>query len=299
MYRKSKKCIKNAYRILPSLLEEISYTESINVLKVANNKHKKMAVILHLYYVDSWPIFFKKIKSCLSYFEYDLFITMPEKNKPFVSNILKDFNDAKVILIPNRGRDVLPFIKIANILQKVGYVYILKLHSKKSTHREDGQKWLNDMLDVLLSNDRDIMYEVVDKLENIKTGIVGPAGVYYPLTVNFPANGEHMTDVLKKMYGKRNADLYLQVDRSKYGFFGGTMFWARIDSINSLLKFPIYKFEPEAGQIDGTFAHALERLFTIVPEIDGKNNYEISIDGVIDRPYESNNIPEWSQDHIK
>lgn len=39
-------------------------------------------------------------------------------------------------------------------------------------------------------------------------------------------------------------------------------------------------FESEAGQIDGTMAHALERALSIIPAIDGRKLYQSSGDGV-------------------
>ena len=92
----------------------------------------------------------------------------------------------------------------------------------------------------------------------------------------------------------------LQKKRREYGFFGGTMFWVDLESIKDLFVYSSAKyFEPEAGQIDATFAHALERLFCIIPEIDGKDIYESTGGEVRKRPYQSDNIPDWSEDHDK
>jgi lipopolysaccharide biosynthesis protein len=48
-------------------------------------------------------------------------------------------------------------------------------------------------------------------------------------------------------------------------FISGSMFWARLPSLHPLLDASLseYDFETEAGQIDGTFAHAVERVFGI------------------------------------
>lgn len=269
-----------------------------NQLKFMRSTNVTLAVVIHLFYVDNWPLFVRKLTN-LNGYPFDMFITIPQQNIYFKKEILKAYPTANIIVVPNHGRDVLPFIKVAKKLYEAGYESVLKFHSKKSTHREDGQEWLDDMLNKLLPDRSRVMDDIYDKLQDKNTGILGPEGVYYPLTVNFPANGVHMTRIIKKLYDSRLAHKYLQLNRNQYGFFGGTMFWARLDAIKNLLVFPVRYFETEAGQIDGTLPHALERLFTVVPEIDMKTNYEINDKGVVKRPYMSTNIPDWSEDHLK
>lgn len=265
------------------------------------NKTSKYAVVLHLYYSDSWQgLFAEKLKVLSDSLKYDLYVTMPEENQDYIKEIRKSFNSANILIVPNKGRDVLPFIKTANLLSKNGYESVLKIHSKKSTHREDGQGWLEGMVEALLPSQTVTIESIRQVLDIPDTGIVGPSGVYYPLTVNFPANGPHMSRVVRGRYGKKTEHHYLQSHRADYGFFGGTMFWARLDAIEPLLGFSAARFERESGQIDATFAHALERLFCIVPEIEGRRMYEVSAEkGVVERSYRSDNIPEWSEDHMK
>jgi lipopolysaccharide biosynthesis protein len=190
-------------------------------------------------------------------------------------------------------------MQVARILRQLDYSYLLKFHSKKSTHRDDGQDWLEDMLSKLLPENASVLNDTINALQKPDTGVIGPKGVYYPLTVNFPANGQYMTHVLKRMYRSSIVHKYLQQERAEYGFFGGTMFWARLDSVHDLIDVPLSYFEEEKGQIDGTVAHALERLFCIVSEIEGRKMYEVSESSLQQRPYNSANIPQWSEDHLK
>ncbi|NCD12526.1 MAG: glycosyltransferase [Epsilonproteobacteria bacterium] len=301
--RKTKKTfskIREKVNSIQSVVQAYRYDNKYNTelkqfTKLANNKRPaRFAVIIHLYYIDNWPLFRKKI-SLLNKQEFDLYITLPKQNRPFIKTINKDFPKAQCFIVPNRGRDVLPFIKVARTLNSVGYKYILKLHSKKSTHWGGGQDWLESMLERLIPESKRLQKEVFEILEQNNSGIVGPSGVYYPLTVNFPANSAHMSDIVTDLYNKEISQQVLSKDRDSYGFYGGTMFWAKLDAIEPLLNYGASRFEKEAGQIDGTFAHALERMFCIQSEIEGRKMYALDLKSVHQISYKSEDIPEWSE----
>lgn len=312
-YRIAKRVIEDPISVAKKILKRVKayatflstiysenrhYQHELALLSSKPNKGSKFAVIIHLYYVDNWSLFKHKLQ-LLPGDAFDLFITIPGKNEYFSENILQDFPDAQIIKVPNRGRDVLPFIKVAQVLQGLNYKTALKFHSKKSTHREDGQDWLESMLDQIIPEDPKALGRVLKVIGRQNFGVLGPADVYYPLTINFPANGKHMTKVMSEVFNRHTAELVLQQKRKEYGFFGGTMFWVNLDAIRPLLSYGAARFEAEAGQIDATFAHALERAFCVVPEVNGRDMYSSDGETVIKRPYESDNIPEWSEDHEK
>ncbi len=272
--------------------------EDLDHLLVNRANNNKLAVVIHLYYADNWNLFNSKMK-ILSGFSFDIFITIPEHLVGFKKTILIDFPDAYIIEVPNQGRDVLPFITLASLLKVAGYETVLKFHSKKSTHRSDGQDWLESMLNQIIPEDKKALISIIEATKNPNFGVLGPADVYYPLTINFPANGIHLTKIIKDCFNRKVARESLQLNRKRYGFFGGTMFWVNLSSIEPLLKYKQSNFEKEAGQIDGTFAHAIERAFCLVPELSGKDIYQSDGKNITKRSYESDNIPDWSEDHDK
>lgn len=271
-----------------------------SILKQPVRKRHKLAVVLHLFYVDGWLEYVERLKFIEKNTSgFDLFITYTENNKKYINEVVrKSFPNANYYETPNRGRDVLPFTKILNVLTKYGYEYVLKMHSKKSTHWEGGSEWLDSMQKSLMPVDKTCLKSIMKTLDEPETGIIGPSGYYYSLAVNFPANGVHTTNIVRQLYGKKVAHDALQLNRKNYGFFAGTMFWARIDAIKDIST-RLSDFEMEAGQIDGTFAHALERSFCVIPELAGRKMY-VTTGSSVERIKNGDGIiPEWSEDHDK
>jgi lipopolysaccharide biosynthesis protein len=152
---------------------------------------------------------------------------------------------------------VLPFFKIIPDVIEEGFEVFLKLHTKKSTHRQDGKRWLNDILGKLVSqeNAKRIMQTFASDPD---VGIVGPEGHIVPMTTYWGSNQKRVLGLSAR----------LGVDKEKLmsaPFVAGTMFYGRISALKPMLNLAISDkdFEPESGQIDGTMAHAIERIFTI------------------------------------
>ena len=243
-----------------------------------------------------WIYFSEKIKPLIEDFNADLYVSIPNSvNTGIKNSIINEYKDAHIYEFDNHGRDVLPFITIASeIIEK--YAFILKIHSKKSPHFKDGAKWLDDIVESLIPNDKVKINEIVRLLNKEKTALIGPAGYYYPLAINLQANGIGLRTILRRTKGFLKARNVLK-NSFDYGFFAGTMFWIQGDVLSQIVHAGFNKkyFQEEKGQIDGTFAHALERAFCLLPEIDEKNIYQIDPMGNIRMiEYNSGIIPEWS-----
>lgn len=240
---------------------------------IKRTKEVTLAIVVHLFYPEMWQDFQKHIKN-LDPEAYDLFVTIPKKAKHVERDILKFNKNAQIITMPNRGRDVLPFLHLARRLKELGYEKFLKIHSKKSAHRHDGNLWINDMLKRLIPKNMRSAKELLDALDQKDTGIIGPYGHYISLDAYYGSNKDKTLRILKSTIGDSKTKVVIN-KLSENGFFAGTMFWGRFDAIEAILDqfYQASDFEPEAGQIDGTFAHAAERALTLVPRALGKNIY--------------------------
>ena len=251
-----------------------TYQKIADSFHIKTSPKAKLAIVLHLYYPSLWP----EIKAKLNNINvpFDLFVSVQLKDKDIVlDNINKYHGTTNIIGLPNRGRDVLPFLVIADKISKAKqYAYILKLHSKKSLHRKDGNEWLESLLSQLIPSD---VSNIIETLENTNTGVIGPADHVVSLKRYMGANRERIGTILESF---ADAKLFKRVVRAqtKYPYFGGTMFWCRVDFLSPLLESGLSAadFDTERGQVDGTTAHAVERIFgKILHEVSNKKMYTI------------------------
>src|SRR6266513_5199429 len=104
------------------------------------------ALLIHIYYHDSWEKIFRgQLKSLQSYspvIMINLCITEPG-NSQIISCIKADFPQAFVITTPNKGRDIGGKLALIDFFVKTGQQseYIVFLHDKKSPHSITGDRW--------------------------------------------------------------------------------------------------------------------------------------------------------------
>ena len=219
----------------------------------------RIGVVAHLYYDDLWP----EIRRCLYDIPepFDLHVTIPPSLPDEMRRqLLRDFPRVNVLECENRGRDILPFLKV---LQRIGlsrYHLICKVHSKKTVHRTDGDEWREQALRSLLESP-----EAIDRIltmfdENPDLAMIGPPGMilqstyFWGLREHAVSNRGHVRALAARM-GINGAtdDCY---------FVAGSCFWLRPSAVSGLLELHLSdeEFEAEAGQQDGTLAHAMERF---------------------------------------
>ena len=159
-------------------------------------------------------------------------------------------------VVENRGRDILPFLRVADRLLDEGVDLVLKLHTKRSLHRPDGDVWRRDLVSRLLAEGR--ATGIIEAFDTDRTlGLVAPEGHLQPLDAHAGDNSE----ALRYLFVR----LGIAPDATGRRFVGGSMFWVRLEALRPLLDAHLedWLFEPEAGQVDGTLAHAIERAFVL------------------------------------
>ena len=238
----------------------------IEPLKPKINQNN-IAIIIHIFYIDIWQELLEYLHALNM--PYDLYVTVPENMAEADIMVLIENNPKiTVYMVENKGRDVLPFLQVVNIIGTNTYKYICKLHTKKTDESALGNVWRKLLYFDLLGSNKTVntILDLFDK--NLDIGII--------------TGKNTILNSQKYAYGN-NSKIDMLAEKSSlkfdenYFFAAGTMFWIRselLETIINLFEKNELIFEIEKGQKDNTLAHALERFFGIICQVNGKKIVE-------------------------
>jgi lipopolysaccharide biosynthesis protein len=218
-------------------------------------KRHDTAVVLHIYYPELWDEIAYHLNNLTQ--DFDLFVSIPQTVKFSRGQVLEKYPQAFIYNCPNRGRDIGPFIKIFGEIDRLNYQYICKIHTKKSTHRKDGDCWRKEIFDELLGSKKNIQ-NIKSHLDVQEVGIIGPKNHLLSTDIFMGGNAQLIDELADR--------LNLLYWGESFNFVAGSMFWCRPESISPILRLGLKDedFSDESGKIDGTLAHAIERLFGLI-----------------------------------
>jgi lipopolysaccharide biosynthesis protein len=224
---------------------------------VSTQKIDRLAVVVHVYYIK----IFREIMEALEQpvdVKLELYITSPACSKKEVLSLIPESIDFKeYLIVENRGRDILPFLKILPRVIADGHKLVLKLHTKGSNHLNRKEHWRNDLFSKLIGSG--VVNRMVNNFNlNPNIGIIGPSGNILSMQYYYGSNAQIVHELSEKI-GVNETQL------QGVNFVAGSMFYARSEIFEPLLRIGLRDddFEAEAGQKDGTLAHAVERIFTV------------------------------------
>ena len=93
----------------------------------------KICVFMHLFYTEMLDELLSCVKN-LSYrpeIEYDLIVTLCSHNTEVEDKLYRFKDNTHVLIVPNRGYDVAPFLTALKTVDLGSYDYLIKLHSKR------------------------------------------------------------------------------------------------------------------------------------------------------------------------
>jgi lipopolysaccharide biosynthesis protein len=215
-----------------------------------------ITVFVHVYYPDIWREMSALLTERLT-LPFHLVLTSSHPRDEIVPPCTPWLLSTHFLLLENRGRDVLPFLRA--MAETDDFEFGLKLHTKKSPHSEDGAEWRAELLRSLLPPAPGTSAIVARMRADGRIGLVAPAGYCFSVRSWVHGNVPSMHRVMSAL----GADL---VDSALDDtFFGaGSMFWFRRSALAVLAdRISPELFEAEKGQLDGTSAHAIERLFPV------------------------------------
>jgi lipopolysaccharide biosynthesis protein len=251
---------KFGYGYLQATYDALKNYDKTRLDKVHNVKlvqKNQQAIILHLHYVELWEEISDLLFS-LNTIGFDLYISITSSD--IAAKIRQDFPAAYIMLVDNRGRDILPFIKILSVVNQFDYTAVCKIHSKRSVHRVDGDSLRVEIFNELLRS-KEAVNEIILRFKNNKKigMIAGKKCLFRHNEENMASNSENV----KNLAAKLNIDFTCDV------FPAGSMFWFRPPALKLLCNLDENLFDIESGFADGTNAHAVERLFCTVVKSSG------------------------------
>lgn len=258
---------------------------------------KKFAIVIHVYYTDTVELIARCLNNSAVIEHADIYISLTQDSEDKLDVVQRSFPNARIDVLENKGRDIRPFFHLVKKYKLASkYKCVLKLHGKKTQALPGyGAFWLVDSLNKLIPLTT-IQLKNVEKALATHS-IIGPAGQIFEYDPKTDKNHKGIVRIFEKM----NIDFK---KAENLCFFGGSMLWFSAEyltRLSSVVTEMDDQFAEESGQYDATFAHSIERAFSLIPLIDdtrdlmvidsskeyvrNKNKTDLSVDGLI-REYE-------------
>lgn len=234
-----------------------------------------VAVVCHVYHLDIWPELVPLLQALPE--DVGLYLTTSDETATALHPAVQaaSLGRARLVVGPNRGMDILPFMRLLPTLHAQGCQVVLKLHTKRGTGAA-AHRWRRWMLQALAGSLATVRAVIQAFEAQPDLALAGPAALYLGVERLSYANGQQLGTLLQK--------LGLPAEPGpQAGFFAGTMFWCRVSPLLPLAREAVRLADAltEAGAGagrggggggalvstgstaggDGQLEHALERMF--------------------------------------
>lgn len=221
-----------------------------------------IGVFIHLFYADLAEVFRHRLAHLGM--PHDIYISTDTEEKAV--RIRAVFPQALVRVVPNRGRDIVgKFVGFSDLYAK--HDLVLHLHGKKSLHATGLDAWLAHCLDALVPSAPEVA-RILSLFQSIPD-----LGLIAPLTYRRVLSAAHWgdnQDIAQELLLRMGVDGPVPSDW-QLDFPVGSMFWARTAALQPVLDLDLQSehFPAEKGQVDGTLAHAIERMIGVAARAMG------------------------------
>lgn len=236
---------------------------------------KPLLVHCHIFYKEMYP----EIKSYLlnlEGYDFDLRVTMVEKDVAICDDLKKSFKNVNVYQVENLGFDVAPFVYVLNQVNLNDYSYVIKLHTKRDfldpsfkNHFYYGAGWRNLLTSFI--KDKAVFKQVIDTLESHPSiGLSGNLKLIY----NQKIDNEDVVTRFKAYLQDHN------LQYADYRYISGTMFVVRASALEPLksLNLQTKDFEePDLTHSKCQLAHVIERFIGYAVTVSGMTVKDCSI----------------------
>lgn len=236
------------------------------------NGNPSIGVHVHLFYEDLLDEFCGYLENIPEAF--DLYISCRENaDVARIKNTASQISHVKRVVVrkaQNRGRDIAPFYVLFGS-ELIRYELLLHIHTKKSLYTgEEKKEWRQWALDGVLKDEKTVK-EILRLFRDTQAN----AGLIFgEMTPTLPLMALHWLYNSGKGRELLN-QLHLKFENHMLFYPVGSFFWVKTRAIRPLFDVGMTyeSFDEEKGQVDGTLAHALERVIACVNRERGYHMY--------------------------
>jgi O-antigen biosynthesis protein len=249
----------------------VSFSKLTPIEGDARRRKLQIAVVCHIYYLDT----IEELKGYMGSISqnFDIFISTDSMEKKiYIESLfqLRFASSLTVQVMPNIGRDIAA--KLVGFKEALkDYDLLLFIHGKKSASASELEGWRKHLCENLLGTQA-LARSIITAFEEIPNlGMIAPQHFKALKCVGWKNNKRIADGLCRRMLGDSFVFNYLD-------FPSGSMFWCRPTALLPLITLDLSwdDFPPEQGQLDGTLAHAIERLFFVSCELSGLDWFKVA-----------------------
>ncbi|CAN7237859.1 HAD-IA family hydrolase [Rhizobium sp. LjRoot254] len=259
---------KEGRKVAP--LSAPSYQDAVTISELCASKQRvrnvRIAIMVHLFYEDYLPLLVKRLDAFP--YPFDLFISCRSdaaKEEALEALATSKQGHLSVEVVPNRGRNIAPLL-VTFGRQLADYDLVGHVHTKKSLYTgSEKREWSNHLFSGVLGTPDYAEGVIKAFLSDEKLNIVS-SEIFYDLpfwALHELSNSDKLRSLAQRLEVSTGGEF---ID-----YPVGGMFWTRGSVLKRLLglNLDFESFDKEAGQIDGTIHHAIERLLGLVAAENG------------------------------
>jgi rhamnosyltransferase len=243
---------------------------------IANQKKKKIALVMHLYFIDLVDYCYQYALSLPDY--TDIYITTNSEDKKQV--IMAKFsankwNSVQVDVVENRGRGEAALL-VCEGERLLKYDLVCVVHDKKVGQLDYGIKGFHfsERCFKNLLGTKELVEQIIQLFDsNEQLGLICPPPPYHA-DYSFSLIGKNLWgdnfNNVQSLLKSLNVGVNLMPSKSPVAPIGG-MFWFRPCGMKKLLEYgwSYTDFPEEPLETDGTILHAIERMYSYVEQDAG------------------------------
>jgi len=249
---------------------EVAHTLAAAISKNWYGLRPRLLVHLHLFYRDQVDVMLNALRN-IHGCDCNLYVTMVECDPDVERRIRSEWKDAHILVLPNVGYDVFPYLHVLKQVRLSLYDFVLKIHAKNARNpgqdevygnKVPGYRWRDELINALLGSKEIFANNLARLREDKKLGCIGAGEFIFSTEQN-----------------REEINYSLAEWREKCGvtcgthYVGGSMFLARAYPFERLKGLNMQHRDFEAQHM-GTKdhknkAHIFERLLGIVVEAEG------------------------------